>query len=126
MREFLQSRYQAFHHAFSGLKYVLQTQRNAWLHAVATLLVVIFAFWLEITLQDWTILILTIGTVWTAEFINTSLESVVNLASPNKHPLAKVGKDVGAAAVLVASISAAIIGILILGPPLYARLMNLF
>jgi diacylglycerol kinase (ATP) len=126
MRDFLLSRFQAFHHAFSGLKFVLQTQRNAWIHALATLLVFVFAFWLEITLQDWTILILTIGTVWTAEFINTSLESIVNLASPNKHPLAKVGKDVGAAAVLVASISAAIIGFLILGPPLYVRMMDLF
>jgi diacylglycerol kinase len=84
--------------------------------------VFIFAVWLEINVQDWTILILTIGTVWTAEFINTSLEAVVDLASPIKHPLAKVGKDVGAAAVLIASISATIIGGLILGPPLIEKL----
>jgi diacylglycerol kinase (ATP) len=122
MHRFLQSRIHALRHAFSGLQYVLRTQRNAWIHAVATTLVFVFAIWLDITIQDWTILILTIGTVWTAEFINTSLEAVVDLASPIKHPLAKVGKDVGAAAVLVASISAIIIGFLILGPPLLDKI----
>jgi diacylglycerol kinase (ATP) len=100
MLHFLQSRITSFKNAFAGLGYVLKTQRNAWIHALATALVFIFAIWLDITIQDWTILILTIGTVWTAEFINTALEAVVDLASPYKHPLAKVGKDVGAAAVL--------------------------
>lgn len=121
MLHFLKSRIQAFHHAFSGLGYVIRTQRNAWIHALATSLVFILAFWLRITILEWTILILTIGTVWTAEFINTALEAVVDLASPNKHPLAKVGKDVGAGAVLVAAISSIIIGLLILGPPLYDK-----
>jgi diacylglycerol kinase (ATP) len=122
MSSFLRSRIRAFRHAFAGLRYVLRTQRNAWIHSTATITVFIFAVWLEINVQDWTILILTIGTVWTAEFINTSLEAVVDLASPIKHPLAKVGKDVGAAAVLIASISATIIGGLILGPPLIEKL----
>jgi diacylglycerol kinase (ATP) len=125
MLHFLQSRVRAFHNAFSGLRYVLKTQRNAWIHTVATLLVFAFAFWLEIKIQEWTILILTIGTVWTAEFINTSLEAVVDLASPAKHPLAKLGKDVGAAAVLIAAISSIAIGILILGPPLLVKLQTL-
>jgi len=122
MLQFLQSRIRAFQHAFSGLRYVLRTQRNAWIHAIATLLVFIMGMWLHLSIQDWTILILTIGTVWTAEFINTSLEAVVDLASPINHPLAKVGKDVGAAAVLIAAISAIIIGILILGPPLIEKI----
>ena len=126
MLHFLQSRITSFRNAFAGLGYVLRTQRNAWIHALATALVFIFAIWLDITIQDWTILILTIGTVWTAEFINTALEAVVDLASPYKHPLAKVGKDVGAAAVLVAAISSIIIGFLILGPPLLAKLQILF
>lgn len=126
MLRFLQSRIQAFHHAFSGLGYVVRTQRNAWIHALATSLVFILAFWLRITILEWTILILTIGTVWTAEFINTALEAVVDLASPYKHPLAKVGKDVGAGAVLIAAISSIIIGLLILGPPLYEKALIWF
>ena len=70
----------------------------------------------------WAVLVLTIAMVFTAEFINTAIEAVVDLASPGKHPLAKVGKDVGAAAVLVAALSAVLIGLLILGPPLWDRL----
>jgi diacylglycerol kinase len=65
--------------------------------------------------------------VWTAEFLNTALEAVVDLASHHQHhELARVGKDVGAAAVLIAAIAAALIGLLVLGPPLWARLQTLF
>ena len=56
-----------------------------------------------------------------AEFINTALEAVVDLASPQHHPLAKVGKDVGAAAVLIAAVTSVVIGLLILGPPLWEK-----
>jgi diacylglycerol kinase len=65
---------------------------------------------------------LAIGMVWLAEFLNTALEAVVDLASPEMHPLARVGKDVGAAGVLLAAAAAAIVGILILGPPLAEKL----
>ena len=74
------------------------------------------ASWLHLSTHDWAILILTISAVWTAEFINTALEAVVDLASPQKHPLAKVGKDVGAAAVLISALSSIVIGLLILRP----------
>jgi len=67
------------------------------------------------------VLVLTIAMVWIAEFLNTALEAVVDLASPELHPLAKVGKDVGAAAVLIAAMASVIIGLLILGPPLLQR-----
>jgi diacylglycerol kinase len=64
--------------------------------------------------------------VFAAEFINTAIEAVVDLASPRKHPLGKVGKDVGAAAVLIAALAAVLIGLLILGPPLLEKLSSLF
>jgi diacylglycerol kinase len=64
--------------------------------------------------------------VFTAEFINTAIEAVVDLASPVHHPLAKVGKDVGAGAVLVAALAGIVIGLLIIGPPLWVRLTALF
>jgi diacylglycerol kinase len=64
--------------------------------------------------------------VFAAEFLNTSIEAVVDLASPEIHPLAKIGKDVGAAAVLVAALAAILVGLLILGPPLWAKLSLLF
>ena len=65
-------------------------------------------------------LLLTIAMVWAAEFFNTAIEAVVDLASPVQHPLAKVGKDVGAAAVLIAALASVGVGLLILGPPLWA------
>lgn len=71
-------------------------------------------------------IIIAIAMVWTAEFINTALEAVVDLASKHEQDeLAKVGKDVGAAAVLIAASGSAIIGFLVLGPPLLQRLQSL-
>lgn len=120
------SRAHAFGHAFRGWGYVLRTQHNAWIHAVASTLVMLMAWYLHVSARDWAILLLTIALVWTAEFINTALEAVVDLASPQQHPLAKVGKDVGAAAVLIAALTSILIGLLILGPPLWEKLKVVF
>ncbi len=122
MWNFILSRIHSFGHAFRGWWYVLRTQQNAWIHAVLATLVFILAAWLRLSAVEWAIIILTITMVFAAEFINTAIEAVVDLASPEKHPLAKVGKDVGAAAVLIAAIAAVLIGLLILGPPLWMKL----
>jgi diacylglycerol kinase (ATP) len=124
--DFFISRGHSFEHAFHGWWYVIRTQRNAWIHAAISTAVILVAFWLHLPLRDWAVLFLTIALVWTAEFINTALEAVVDLASPQQHPLAKVGKDVGAAAVLLASLAAILVGLLILGPPLWEKLKFLF
>ena len=116
------SRLASFRYAVAGLAHVLRTQRNAWIHAVASLAVVLLALWLQPGLTQWAVLVLAMALVWMAEFINSALEAIVDLASPDVHPLAKVGKDVGAAAVLIAAVSAALVGLLILGPPLGQRL----
>jgi len=121
IKEFITSRIRSFGHAFRGWGYVLKTQHNAWIHAVASVIVFILAFWLKLPTHDWAILILTITMVFAAEFVNTAIEAVVDLASPLHHPLAKVGKDVGAAAVLIAALAAVLIGLLILGPPLWEK-----
>ena len=126
MLPFLESRARSFHHAFAGLWFVIRTQRNAWIHAIASVVVVVMAFWLALSPQDWAIIIMAITMVWIAEFINTALEAVVDLASKQEHhEMAKVGKDVGAAAVLIAAVSAALIGLLILGPPLWKQIQIL-
>jgi len=119
---FFRSRSQSFRYAFSGWWFVIRTQRNAWIHAVISITIILTSFWLDLGRRDWAIIILTISLVWAAEFINTALEAVVDLASPEHHQLARVGKDVGAAAVLIAAFSAIIIGLLILGPPLLNRI----
>ena len=123
---FFQSRAHSFRYAFNGWWWVMRTQRNAWIHATATVFVIVLSYWLRLSPRDWAVIVIAIALVWTAEFINTALEAVVDLASPNRHDLAKVGKDVGAAAVLIAATSSALIGLLILGPLLWERLQALF
>ncbi|MBN1889312.1 MAG: diacylglycerol kinase family protein [Thermoflexales bacterium] len=118
------NRIDSFRHAFAGLFYMLRTQHNAWVHATATLSVVGLGLWLRLDAMRWSSLALVIGLVWTSEFVNTALEAVVDLASPDIHPLARVGKDVAAAAVLVGAITSVIVGLLVLGPPLWDRLIK--
>lgn len=124
LRSELGRRRSSFRYAFEGWWYVLRTQRNAWIHAFVSIAVLVLAWWLALPRVEWAILILTITMVWMAEFANTSLEAVVDMAMPEPHPLAKVAKDVAAAAVLIAAGGAVIVGLLVLGPPLYARLFG--
>jgi len=125
MGEFFRLRALSFRYAFEGCWHVLRTQRNAWIHGVISLIVLAMAAWLQLPARDWAVLILTIAMVWSAEFLNTALEAVVDLASPELHPLAKIGKDVGAATVLIAALASIIIGLLILGPPLVDFILRL-
>jgi diacylglycerol kinase len=82
---------------------------------------------LDISMYGWALIILAIALVWIAEFLNTALESVVDLAANRQeHELARIGKDVGAAAVLIAAIASIIIGLLVLGPPLWYAIRSFF
>jgi diacylglycerol kinase len=125
MHSFIQTRVQSFRNALTGLWYVIRTQRNAWIHAIASIAVLSLGLWLKVEARDWALVILAVAMVWTAEFLNTALEAVVDLASPQRHPLAQVGKDVGAAAVLISAMTSILIGVLILGPPLWERIRSL-
>ncbi len=125
MKHFIQSRIASFRYAFQGWHYVLRTQRNAWIHSFIATAVFIVGLWLRLSPKDWAIIVLTAAFVFTAEFINTAIEAVVDLASPEHHELAKVAKDVAAGAVLVAALAAILIGLLILGPPLWQKLTSL-
>lgn len=121
---FWQRRLKSFNYALQGWRHVLRTQPNTWIHAVITLLVLVMGWWLGIGRLEWAILVLTIMLVWVAEFTNTALEAVVDMAQPTYHPLAKTAKDVAAASVLVSACGAVLIGLIILGPPLWARLFG--
>lgn len=126
MIDFFKSRALSFRYAFGGWWYVIRTQRNAWIHAIVSISVIGIALWLGLNRYDWALIVIAIAMVWTAEFINTALEAIVDLASPEQHELAQISKDVGASAVLIAAGSAAIIGLIILGPPLWKRLSTIF
>jgi diacylglycerol kinase len=117
----LYSRVKSFQYALNGWWYVIRTQHNAWIHTLVSLAVLGLALWLRLSTSDWAILILAIIMVWMAEFMNTAMEVVVDLYSPDIHPMAKVAKDVSAAAVMLGAVGAIVIGLLIMGPPLWAR-----
>jgi diacylglycerol kinase (ATP) len=124
---FLKSRARAFKYAFSGWWFVIRTQRNAWIHMVVSIAVIMLSILLHISAANWALIMLAIAMVWIAEFLNTALEAVVDLATNHaQHELARVGKDVGAAAVLIAAASSVVIGLLILGPPLWNAIKSWF
>ena len=120
----IKTRAHSFRYAFSGWAYVLRTQHNAWIHAVISILVFMLGLFLGISRQEWAILVVTIMIVWMAEFMNTAVEAVIDMVMPEFHPLAKVAKDVAAATVLVGAVGAVIVGLLILGPPLWTWLVS--
>lgn len=125
MIKFLKCRLASFNPAFQGLKYVVITQKNSWIHLVATVLAILLSLWLEISRTDFSIIILTIGLVWVAECINTGVETTVDLISPGKNHLAKIAKDASAAGVLLAALVSIIVGILIFLSPLISKIFHL-
>lgn len=124
MLSFLRKRLASFLPAFAGLSHLLRTQPNTWIHAVISLVVIGLGLWLQLDLVSWALIALTMGTVWAAEAFNTVVEAIIDLASPDHHPLAKVAKDVSAAAVVITAASAVVVGVLLLGPALWMRLFG--
>ncbi len=108
-------RAKSFAHAGRGLWMYVKTTHNAWIHISATLIAIFLGFAFEITSIEWALLTLAAGFVLSAEAFNTAIEIDMNLTSPQYHPYARDTKDVAAGAVLIASISALIIGIVIFG-----------
>jgi diacylglycerol kinase len=116
--------WRSFKFAFAGFGYLFRTQRNARIHAVFAVAACLVSAWLRISREDWAIIILTIAMVLILEGLNTAVEATVDLASTAYHDLAKTAKDVSAAMVLIAAAASVIVGLLILGPPLWHRLFN--
>ena len=118
MKPFLRS----FRFAFAGIGYALRTQRNARVHVVIACLVIAAGIYFRISAVEWAVLALTIGFVFSAEMLNTVAELAVDLLTQHYHPMAKVAKDVGAGAVLVAAIAAVGVGVAIFGPRVWTML----
>ncbi|MBL8161099.1 MAG: diacylglycerol kinase [Anaerolineae bacterium] len=115
------NRVKSFGYALAGWLYMLRHQKNTRIMAVASIGIFAVALWLQIDFSGWALLIVTITFVWMAEFLNAAVEAVVNLVTPEYHPMAKVAKDVAAAAVLLGAVASVMVGLLILGPPLLQK-----
>ncbi len=112
----------SFGHARDGLKDMLKTEHTAWIHAAMTVAVIALCWWLRLEWTEFCIILLTIISVWVAESFNTVVEILTDHVSPEYSLMAKRSKDIGAGAVLITCIGAAIIGLMILGPPLAEKL----
>ena len=99
---------------------MLVSQRNAWIHLLATICVLMVGFYFGFTKSEWCWIVLAIAIVWTAEAFNTAFEFLADAVSPEYHPLVGKAKDVAAGAVLISAIGSVVIGILIIGPHLLA------
>ncbi|AYD46644.1 diacylglycerol kinase family protein [Arachidicoccus soli] len=112
----LKKRAASFRFAFQGIKTLLQSEHNAWIHLTATILVFCFGFYFKISSQEWMTVCFAIGFVFSMEIINTAFEKLCDFVSPEKHELIKQIKDLSAAAVLIAAITAFVIGCIIFIP----------
>ena len=112
----MKKRIQSFGYAFRGIGHVVVSEANMKIHLVITSLVIIGGVVFAISLTEWMFCLLCIGLVVSAEMINTAIEDVVDLASPELHPLAGKAKDIAAGAVLICAIISVVIGLLIFVP----------
>lgn len=113
--------FQSFGYAFAGLFFVARTQRNFRIHLSITLLTLIAGLFLGLSMLEWAVLGVMVIVVLAAEMTNTMVEALVDLVSPEYHPLAKVSKDVAAGVVLLTAIGAIVVGLLIFGPKVLGR-----
>jgi diacylglycerol kinase len=114
----LKKRIDSFGYAFKGIATLLRTQPNARIHLTALIAVVAAGFFYKINTTEWCLIALASGAVLATEAVNTAIEFVVDLVSPQYHDLAGKAKDVAAAAVLLMAFGAIVVGLLIFLPKL--------
>jgi undecaprenol kinase len=108
--------FHSFQFAVQGIGAALKREQNMRLHFLAALVVIGAGIWSGLSKGEWIIVLLLIGGMVALEMMNSAIERVVDLASPDIHPLAKEAKDIAAGAVLVFAAASAIIGLLIFIP----------
>lgn len=108
-----------FGYAFSGVAYAFKTQLNFKFHVAALLLTVLAGWYFKLSVNEWLWIVVASAIVLITELINTAIEVLVDLVSPDYHPKAKIIKDVAAASVLMAAIGSAIIGLIIFIPKIF-------
>lgn len=114
-----ESMFNSFYYAFSGIILGFKQERNMQVHLFVMLFVIIFGFLLKISLTEWMICIILFGLVIALEYVNTSIESAVDLTTSEYHEKAKIAKDTAAAAVLIASLVSIVVGLIIFIPKIF-------
>ena len=118
----LKDRLKSFVYAFNGIRHVIASQHNVWIHIVLACIAICLGFVFTINTTQWIAIVLSIGLVLAAEVFNSAIEALVDLVSPVYNKKAGLIKDMAAAAVLITAIMAFIVGMIIFLPPI----INLF
>lgn len=118
----LRKRLKSFKFAFNGIRLLITREHNAWIHCFAAICVIIAGFAFDISTTEWIAVTFAIGTVLAAEAVNSSIEAIADLVSPEYNEAIKRTKDLAAGAVLIFAISAAIVGLIIFVP----KIMEIF
>jgi|SRR3989344_6849560 len=108
-----------FKNAFRGMYVVVKATRHIWIHITSAVFVIILGFYFKISLFEWIAIVMCIGAVFVTEAFNTAIEIDIDLTSPEYHPYARDTKDAAAAAVVLAVITAGIIGLIIFLPKIF-------
>ncbi len=111
----IRKRAKSFGYAFEGIRTLLRDEHNSRIHLAAMIVAIALGFLLDISATEWCIVALCCGGVLMAEAMNSAVEAIADLVSPEFHPLVKKAKDVGAAGVLMMAMAAAAAGIIIYG-----------
>ena len=114
----ISKRLQSFRHAFRGIRFAISGEHNIRIHLVAAVLVITAGFFLKLSSHDWIAILFAIGLVLISELFNSAIESIADFISPGHHQDIGKIKDIAAGAVLIAAITAVVIGILVFLPHL--------
>jgi diacylglycerol kinase len=122
----MKNRIHSFRHAIRGIGMVFKSEKNMQIHLIVSVLVIIAGIFFKINITEWIICLLCFGLVLGAEMVNTSIEKLVDLVSPQRHELAGKAKDIAAGAVLICALIAASVGLIIFIPKAWTFVTTLF
>ena len=114
----------SFGYALTGAGGLMKAQPNLQIHVMVSIIAVALGLWLRLTNTDLALIVLCAFWVLAAEGFNTAIELAIDRFGEERHPLSGASKDMAAGAVLISSIGAAVVGLLVLGPPLWVRLLG--
>lgn len=107
-------------YSIAGLTYSYRNEQSLWLHGISSILAIILGLFLDITFNQWAIIIIALVVVLAVELLNTAIEATVDLVTKDIHPLAKIAKDCGSAAAFVSGVASAVICLVIFLPKIFA------
>ena len=122
----MKNRIRSFGYAFKGIKAVFGNEANMNIHLIISILVIVCGFIFKISITEWMLCIICFGLVISLEMLNSAIENLVNLVSPEQNKIAGKIKDISAGAVLIAAICAAIVGLIIFVPKGWSLLLTFF